>query len=139
MQDAHNLAWKLAAVLRGLVSTSLLDTYETERRPIAQDNLEHMCATTRDERFDAVAGLDNRRLRALRRVQSASFPLAAMARGSGPGDSRGQACDRKTGGADQDGPRAMPCGPGFKPCCRARCRIIAALASTSVLLIGQGR
>lgn len=34
VQDAHNLTWKLAAVLRG-GPESLLDTYEEERRPIA--------------------------------------------------------------------------------------------------------
>ncbi|MCX5383905.1 FAD-dependent monooxygenase [Streptomyces sp. NBC_00083] len=31
--DVHNLAWKLAAVLRGQASDALLDTYEPERRP----------------------------------------------------------------------------------------------------------
>jgi hypothetical protein len=31
----HNLAWKLAAVLRGDVGDDLLDTYQTERRPLA--------------------------------------------------------------------------------------------------------
>ena len=36
MMDAHNLSWKLALVLRGLASPSLLATYETERRPLAQ-------------------------------------------------------------------------------------------------------
>ncbi|KAB8190955.1 FAD-dependent oxidoreductase [Nonomuraea phyllanthi] len=35
IQDAHNLAWKLAAVLRGRGGEGLLDTYEAERRPIA--------------------------------------------------------------------------------------------------------
>jgi 2-polyprenyl-6-methoxyphenol hydroxylase-like FAD-dependent oxidoreductase len=34
VQDAHNLAWKLAAVLRDGAPESLLDTYETERRPV---------------------------------------------------------------------------------------------------------
>ena len=34
IQDAHNLAWKLAAVLRGEASPALLDTYEAERRPV---------------------------------------------------------------------------------------------------------
>jgi putative polyketide hydroxylase len=33
--DAHNLAWKLAAVLRGDAGDALLDTYEAERRPVA--------------------------------------------------------------------------------------------------------
>lgn len=36
IQDAWNLAWKLAMVLRGEAKPSLLDTYEVERKPIAQ-------------------------------------------------------------------------------------------------------
>ncbi|KAH7133847.1 FAD binding domain-containing protein [Dactylonectria macrodidyma] len=32
--DAHNIAWKLAYVLSGKASSSLLDTYSTERQPI---------------------------------------------------------------------------------------------------------
>ncbi|MEU3828446.1 FAD-dependent monooxygenase [Streptomyces sp. NPDC029080] len=39
IQDAHNLAWKLAAVLSGRAGEGLLDTYETERRPVGQFNL----------------------------------------------------------------------------------------------------
>ncbi|MEU8140156.1 FAD-dependent oxidoreductase [Streptodolium elevatio] len=35
IQDAHNLAWKLAAVLGGHADPGLLDTYEAERRPVA--------------------------------------------------------------------------------------------------------
>jgi putative polyketide hydroxylase len=31
--DVHNLAWKLAAVLRGEAAPALLDSYDTERRP----------------------------------------------------------------------------------------------------------
>jgi len=34
VQDAHNLAWKLAMVLRGEAGPELLDTYEPERRPV---------------------------------------------------------------------------------------------------------
>ncbi|MCV7420402.1 FAD-dependent monooxygenase [Mycobacterium yunnanensis] len=36
VQDAHNLAWKLAAVLRAGASDTLLDTYEIERRPVIE-------------------------------------------------------------------------------------------------------
>jgi 2-polyprenyl-6-methoxyphenol hydroxylase-like FAD-dependent oxidoreductase len=36
LQDAYNLAWKLALVVRGLAGESLLDTYEKERIPVAQ-------------------------------------------------------------------------------------------------------
>jgi len=35
IQGAHNLAWKLAAVLRGWAGPDLLDTYEAEWRPAA--------------------------------------------------------------------------------------------------------
>jgi 2-polyprenyl-6-methoxyphenol hydroxylase-like FAD-dependent oxidoreductase len=34
IQDAHNLAWKLAFVLRGEAGAELLDTYDSERRPV---------------------------------------------------------------------------------------------------------
>jgi 2-polyprenyl-6-methoxyphenol hydroxylase-like FAD-dependent oxidoreductase len=36
VQDAHNLAWKLAHVVRGVAGDALLDTYETERKPVAE-------------------------------------------------------------------------------------------------------
>ncbi|MFF4831720.1 FAD-dependent oxidoreductase [Streptomyces sp. NPDC001315] len=36
IQDAHNLAWKLAAVLNGWAGPGLLESYEAERLPVAQ-------------------------------------------------------------------------------------------------------
>jgi 2-polyprenyl-6-methoxyphenol hydroxylase-like FAD-dependent oxidoreductase len=36
--DAVNLGWKLASVLKGISSPALLDSYETERRPIGLRN-----------------------------------------------------------------------------------------------------
>jgi 2-polyprenyl-6-methoxyphenol hydroxylase-like FAD-dependent oxidoreductase len=44
IQDAFNLGWKLAAVISGDAEASLLDTYETERRPIADDLFESVNA-----------------------------------------------------------------------------------------------
>src|SRR6185312_6982893 len=38
MQDAHNLAWKLAAVLDGWATDALLDTYGAERSAVATRN-----------------------------------------------------------------------------------------------------
>lgn len=38
VQDVHNLVWKLAAVEHGTAPDALLDTYESERRPVAQRN-----------------------------------------------------------------------------------------------------
>ncbi len=40
IQDAWNLAWKLALVLQGHCPSTLLDTYEAERRPVAAQVLE---------------------------------------------------------------------------------------------------
>jgi 2-polyprenyl-6-methoxyphenol hydroxylase-like FAD-dependent oxidoreductase len=39
IQDAHNLAWKLALVLNKREDASLLDSYDSERRPIAEATL----------------------------------------------------------------------------------------------------
>src|SRR3954451_3916940 len=36
VQDAHNLAWKLAAVVKGEAGPGLLDTYEAERLPLCE-------------------------------------------------------------------------------------------------------
>ena len=38
LQEAHNLVWKIAAVEAGWAPATLLDTYESERRPVAQRN-----------------------------------------------------------------------------------------------------
>ncbi|CAH1433845.1 unnamed protein product [Lactuca virosa] len=38
IQDAHNLAWKLSAVMKSIAPMSILSTYEMERRPIALFN-----------------------------------------------------------------------------------------------------
>ena len=40
IQDAHNLAWKLAAVLAGRAGDRLIDTYEAERRPVGRENVD---------------------------------------------------------------------------------------------------
>jgi 4,5-epoxidase len=45
--DAENLAWKLALVDAGRTTPALLDTYEAERRPIAQEVLASTSGMTR--------------------------------------------------------------------------------------------
>lgn len=37
MQDTYNLVWKLASVILGRVDPSILETYNSERRPVAQE------------------------------------------------------------------------------------------------------
>lgn len=50
--DAHNLVWKIAHVLNGKDNSSLLDTYELERRPVAIRNGEQAWLRTDfDARF----------------------------------------------------------------------------------------
>lgn len=34
IQDAHNLAWKIDALVKGISPPSILQTYETERKPV---------------------------------------------------------------------------------------------------------
>jgi 2-polyprenyl-6-methoxyphenol hydroxylase-like FAD-dependent oxidoreductase len=53
IQDAYNLAWKLALVLKHSASTKLLDTYNEERLP----NAKRLTATT-DRMFNLAAGKD---------------------------------------------------------------------------------
>jgi len=50
VEDAHNLAWKLDLVLRGLAPERLLDSYDAERIPAADENLRN---TTRSTDFIA--------------------------------------------------------------------------------------
>ncbi|CAB4927380.1 unannotated protein [freshwater metagenome] len=40
IQDAHNLTWKLAHVLRGTADPALLESFDAERRPVAQRNVD---------------------------------------------------------------------------------------------------
>lgn len=47
VEDARNLGWKLAAVLGGEAGDALLDSYEAERRPAAEENLRVTSATMR--------------------------------------------------------------------------------------------
>ena len=51
IQDAYNLAWKLAYVLNGKASFSILKTYSDER----MENAKHLLRTT-DRLFDLLAG-----------------------------------------------------------------------------------
>jgi 2-polyprenyl-6-methoxyphenol hydroxylase-like FAD-dependent oxidoreductase len=58
VQDAVNLGWKLAQVVKRLSSDSLLDTYHTERHPIAarvsQTTMAQTALTRSDARIDAL-------------------------------------------------------------------------------------
>lgn len=61
LQDAVNLGWKLAAEVHGWAPPGLLDTYETERAPIAEAVLENVRAQVAlmdpDPRMDSLRTL----------------------------------------------------------------------------------
>ena len=54
--DAHNLAWKLAFVLQGQATSTLLESYDEERLPVAKQVVEHAVAELTAERPDMPAG-----------------------------------------------------------------------------------
>ncbi|MFB7759068.1 FAD-dependent monooxygenase [Streptomyces xiamenensis] len=61
IQDAHNLAWKLSAVLSGRAPDSLLDSYEAERRPVCGLNVEWaVSAATHHQAIMNATGLGQR-------------------------------------------------------------------------------
>ena len=70
LQDAHNLAWKMALVLKEIAKPSLLDTYNEERLPFAQALL-----NSTDKGFTFLAG-DSFLIRNIRKY----FLLPMMAR-----------------------------------------------------------
>ncbi len=72
LQDAYNLAWKLALVVQGRADESLLDTYEEERMPVARQLL-----NTTDRAFRLVVA-DNRIAGLLRTEIAARIAAIAM-------------------------------------------------------------
>ncbi|MEV8593489.1 FAD-dependent monooxygenase [Streptomyces sp. NPDC052012] len=65
LQDAANLSWKLAAVVKGLAPDSLLDTYQSERHPVGKAVLRSSGGLVR------LARAQNPALRAVRALVSA--------------------------------------------------------------------
>ena len=55
--EAHNLAWKLAAVLRGEAGEALLATYDAERRPLADYTAEQMALLSQQRQTEGGAGI----------------------------------------------------------------------------------
>ncbi|MDI4665476.1 FAD-dependent monooxygenase [Xanthobacter autotrophicus] len=97
IQDAYNLAWKLALVLRGRAPAALLDSYEAERRPVAQDVIARTVAESVN--IGASGGARDRLADTQIRVSYAGLAGAALAGGAGapeglPGDRLPVAGDR---------------------------------------------
>lgn len=55
--EAQNLAWKLAAVMRGEAGPDLLATYDAERRPIADYTVEHVVKLSQQREQEGSDGI----------------------------------------------------------------------------------
>jgi 2-polyprenyl-6-methoxyphenol hydroxylase-like FAD-dependent oxidoreductase len=79
LQDAYNLAWKLALVTQGKARAALLDTYHEERAPIA-----HNLVRTTDRAFNVVTSnsplMKTVRMHVLPVLMQAAVPLAQKQR-----------------------------------------------------------
>ncbi len=74
IQDAINLAWKLALVCQGKAHDSLLDSYEAERRPVAEAVLQGTDVMTR------MVTLHNPMLQSIRNFAASSVMMLPSAR-----------------------------------------------------------
>jgi 3-(3-hydroxy-phenyl)propionate hydroxylase len=114
LEDAHNLAWKLDLVMRGLAPEWLLESYDAERIPAADENLLN---TTRSTDFIAPKTAASRALRdavlalaqgepfARRLVNSGRLAVASCYDGSplnGPDGLGGEAAGVRPGAAAID-------------------------------------
>ncbi|MEU0312622.1 FAD-dependent monooxygenase [Nocardioides sp. NPDC006273] len=84
IQDSYNLAWKLAAVLQGYAEPSLLDSYSTERTPVAKRIVTRANQSAREfgELFEAlgVVGLEGEEMAKAIEERKANTPEGAAKR-----------------------------------------------------------
>jgi 3-(3-hydroxy-phenyl)propionate hydroxylase len=123
IQDADNLAWKLAWVLAGLAPETLLDSYEEERLVAADENIRH---STRSTEFITPRDPASRALRdavlALAEHHDFARRMINSGRLSTPADLGFSSlvtpdCDDLTAGAAPGAPcRDAPLLHGAKPC-----------------------
>ena len=79
--DAANLGWKLAAVIRGEMPDSLLDTYTAERRPVAEAVLANTLAQVAILRPDPQSGAMRELVANLMQLDDVNRLISGMMRG----------------------------------------------------------
>ena len=79
--DAANLGWKLAAVVRGELPDSLLDTYTAERRPVAEAVLANTLAQVAILRPDPQSGAMRDLIANLMQLDDVNCLISEMMRG----------------------------------------------------------
>jgi 3-(3-hydroxy-phenyl)propionate hydroxylase len=78
VEDAVNLGWKLAQVVKGIAPDSLLDTYQAERHPATARVLKYTMAMSATQRADARVGAFADVLADLLSIDTARVKLAAL-------------------------------------------------------------
>ena len=108
--DAHNLAWKLAMVLKGVAEPALLDSYDAERRPAGLMTMEQAYSIYAG-RYAERATLDSRPLAEPRPAES--IELGSVYRSAAVIDPTGQKVPA-SGECDVVDPRAPLTGVGTR-------------------------
>ncbi|OBF93166.1 pentachlorophenol monooxygenase [Mycobacterium sp. 852002-51152_SCH6134967] len=98
IQDAHNLAWKLALAVSGAATPDLLDSYDAERRPVGEEVVGRTVRSARDG-----IGADSTdpqyviRREAQLLIDYADSPIVASGAGRRADDANGLTRDTVTG------------------------------------------
>ncbi|WP_329369208.1 FAD-dependent monooxygenase [Streptomyces sp. NBC_00669] len=103
IQDAHNLAWKIAAVLEGWAGPGLVDSYDAERRPVALATAARASARSAEHShpgYEAAPVMAGPRAGLLPAVLGYRYPLGAVL-GADP---------QEAAVPDDFSPRAVPGG-----------------------------
>ncbi len=152
IQDAENVAWKLALVLRGDASSALLDSYDAERVAAADENL---AASTRATDFitpksavsrvfrDAVLALARRHPFARTLVNSGRLSVPAVHRDSPLNTPDTEVFEGALvpGAVAADAPVAGPHGHWLLPCLGGDFTLLAfgdAVTTTDACALAQG-
>lgn len=131
--DAHNLGWKLALVVSGRAPDTLLDTYGTERRPVAEDVLKLTHALVD---YGTMSQPVKRRVRdivvpALGRARSSSAGWPAGSARSTPPTRRDYWPARTAAEAGREPASACPTSTSARAASPPRCTASCAVADTS--------
>lgn len=90
IQDAHNLAWKLALAVSGVGAEGLLDSYDAERRPVGEEVVGRTVRSAREGMGADSADVDFiMRREAQLLIDYAGSPIVAAGAGGRAPDARG--------------------------------------------------
>jgi 2-polyprenyl-6-methoxyphenol hydroxylase-like FAD-dependent oxidoreductase len=98
IQDAHNLAWKLALAVSGRAAPGLLDSYDAERRPVGEEVVGRTVRSARDGIGADSTDVDYViRREAQLLIDYAGSPIVASGAGTRAPDAAGLTRDAVTG------------------------------------------